>query len=342
MAELRELVRDALRRGGTDLLRDRRRFEELVCGGLDPECVEARLLGFGCDDEYLAIFADAVDEATPGAISRAAETACGYLREGYLLDAEASLNVSSAIAGGCADFLEVSFRKGEACEDGLASRVRGGGTLRNVAIAVSFAALVVLVAMGVVAHRAPIFGSTFLPVKESRAGIGIERYAVSRPGGEDSVLFLSNGSPVIMAVSVPKGLESLTNPVVYLRPGETGILIADRNTSAAELMVSEAEEDYSASQGLTWYARRGDDGSCALVIENAGEEWTVLRPGGEKVILASRGAFCRYATVSVPAYGLLLKVGENEVQVEQDIAGLALDPSCELYVGNTLVPRSAG
>lgn len=330
MPELRSLVCNALRNSGVDALERTDRFIALVLDELDQKSIEARLMSFGCDDQYLSFYASATKNGSAEAVARAADQACAYLREAYLLDAEISRRVSREIASGVADYLSISLVNPDNSE--IASLHHKSSLFRHAAGILRFAAVVVLaacVSIAIVAHFTPIFGSTLLPAKESVNGVNFEKYLVNGSDGPVSVFFITNSASERMLVSVPKDVETRYFNYSSLGTGEKGIQILKGETNPSVLRIAPSEKN-AFSQDLDWCIRQAD-GKTVLVIDNQGDEPIRLAPHYKQpsIAIATKGMFCRYYTISGD---LLLEQGENEITLEGTGSEIALDPSCEVYV----------
>jgi hypothetical protein len=113
---LRTAVKHAVADCGVALLRDPHRFVGNVTDLIDTETPVARVLYVGCDERYLAIFADAYEVGSAGALEGASTSAAAYLCDEYILNPNMSRATSWSIAAGCADALGLTLSMGGAKE----------------------------------------------------------------------------------------------------------------------------------------------------------------------------------------------------------------------------------
>ncbi|MBR3313339.1 MAG: zinc ribbon domain-containing protein [Atopobiaceae bacterium] len=102
------MICDILRRHGADVLGNPRRMRALVKDHLSEDDRVVAAFVNNCADDYLAIFAQAVDGGTSSDVELAAEKAEDYLRDHRSISARMSRVVSQAVAQGVGEYLGVS------------------------------------------------------------------------------------------------------------------------------------------------------------------------------------------------------------------------------------------
>ena len=104
---LRQATRMALYHGGTQVLREPRRFVGLVSDKLGDSAPEVRVLYHAIDMEYVEGFADAADVGTPMALRDATVRGAAQLEDRLFMRTDVARSTSLAIALAVSDFLGI-------------------------------------------------------------------------------------------------------------------------------------------------------------------------------------------------------------------------------------------
>lgn len=344
MDTVRKAVSNALRKSGTDLLENNKRFLEAVCATVGEETAEAKLLRVGCDDTFLKTFSVAAEEGTREALEESSNKAAKYLQDRYVLNPEVAVRVSSGIAEGCGDALGIELQQAERGNQAEAEK-RGpkDAQLKTVLAICSIIALA-LAATLAYAHFEPIFGSTLFPTRATISGVDFERYVIKTASGEkESVFFVDNYGIDRLLLTPRSGIKAHTIAPKLLRDNQ-GVIFADANAEADDLVMQGFDSRQVVPTELSWAIK--DDGGTKLLIITSEERYDISLPSRGSLVLVVRGPFLK--TCAIPTGDKSVDYGVTSFTLESQDGyrgpsplDLASNPDCELFFLGRKIPRSS-